>query len=186
MQESQKAITLSHRSIQLGKSKKRKTEFSEFFSKHMKTCRYNNRKINKRFVADTLGLSYELFRKKVGGQKPLTKRDLIIAIGMVLKMDVDETNMALRMHSMLELKTSSQECEEENLTLEDQRDAILSGFLEGELTSIEEVNNILALHKLTLLDLNDTRQHASPENPQTRFRIAKKMCRVQPTIFYIR
>ena len=42
---------------------------------------------------------------------------------------------------MLELKTSSQECEEENLTLEDRRDEILSGFLEGEFSSIEKVNN---------------------------------------------
>ena len=86
MNNQRETFSISKRCIDLQKERNdRKTEFSKFFSKNVKTCIYNNHKIDKRDVATMLGFSYEMFRKKVGGQKPISKRDLVVAICMVLK-----------------------------------------------------------------------------------------------------
>lgn len=174
MNNQRETFSISKRCIDLQKERNdRKTEFSKFFSKNVKTCIYNNHKIDKRDVATMLGFSYEMFRKKVGGQKPISKRDLVVAICMVLKLDEDQTNAALRMHGMLELQTAAREFEEDQTRI-DQRDSILAGFLNGRFTSINAVNSILTQNELTILDLNDSRRHSSQHVQNPQFRIAHK------------
>lgn len=174
MNNQRETFSISKRCIDLQKERNdRKTEFSKFFSKYVKTCIYNNHKIDKRDVATMLGFSYEMFRKKVGGQKPISKRDLVVAICMVLKLDEDQTNAALRMHGMLELQTVARDFEEDQTRI-DQRDSILAGFLNGRFTSINAVNSILTQNELTILDLNDSRRHSSQHVQNPQFRIAHK------------
>ena len=185
MPDNRPTINILHRTIVPRGNRRNATEFSNFFHQRLRECREGGKPVRTRDVAEKLGIEYGFFRKKVGGQKPIKKRDLVIAICMVLRLDPAETNMALRMHSMLELK-GNKEIDEDNITREDLRDDVLRGFLESSFVSIDEVNVSLAQNGFRLLDLNDSRKPTSkvPHSPPLSIVKKEVFCDIDYILYF--
>ena len=131
-----------------------KTEMleEESFSQFIKYYRTHSRlgkKMTTKDLAKEVGIAPEIFRKIINMQKPTKKRDCILAICAVLKMNVEEANETLsRYHSMLLLNEDSH------------RDALFMMILNGQqdyYLDLETINLILNANDCDSLDLITSR-----------------------------
>lgn len=60
--------------------KKKKTPFSELVHNQLKTCRIGIRTMKMADISMATGINNETVRKMIGGQKPIKKRDFVIAV----------------------------------------------------------------------------------------------------------
>jgi hypothetical protein len=107
-------------------------------------------KISLRELARMINIDYEYFRKIINMNKPTKKRDCIIVICALLKMDEMETNEALNLYQFMPA-----------LSEQNKRDALLIELLENQANNksapltITAINNRLAMHNLPELDIID-------------------------------
>lgn len=167
-------IKISYRkTVITDQPKKKKSPFSELVHNQLKTCKNGTHTMKMTDISRAIGINNETVRKMIGGQKPVKKRDFVIAVCMITKMDRDQTDQALRLHQMLELKTNADSyiCDETTMEDEDPRDTILVGFLEGDFISVYQVNSVLLQNGFLPLDLiNENSTHRQ----NNRYRIAEK------------
>lgn len=82
----------------------RYTSFAEFFKGKLKLLsREEGKKISTREFAERFGTTYNYFRRIVNQQFSTKKRDCIIAVCTMLKVDAASTNCALRLYGLPEL-----------------------------------------------------------------------------------
>lgn len=174
MNDQNKTIQISYRNTVIAdQPKKKKTPFSELVHNQLKECTIGTRHMKMADISTALDMGYETVRKMIGGQKPIKKRDFVIAVCMITKMDKDQTDKALRFNQMLELKTDADSyvVSETLMADEDLRDKLLVNFLEGRFKSIDQVNETLNQNSLPPLDLLNEK---STQRQNNRFRIAEK------------
>ena len=133
-----------------GSPEKTKDAFSRYFARMLKKRNEENEQaVTKKDIANMLGISPELFRKYVNGEKPIKKRDCIIAICAMLQADSCDTNEALYYFDMNELEEY------------DKRDYILMDILDNQFShfqSIDEINDKLKVDYFPRLDIIDHRR----------------------------
>ena len=133
--------------------------FSEIIKKRIK--KYNNiypKQTSIKIIAKEVDIGPEMFRKIINQQKPTKKRDLIIVIGIILKMKLKTINKALYAYNKMA-----------KLNKSDSRDRFFIGiFYQFETDeafnvsySIEKINLRLMRNKLEPLDLHDYRKKSS-------------------------
>lgn len=128
---------------------KKKGEFSAFVEAYRKTLvKPEGGRVTTKELAARMGIEYEQFRKILNKQKPTKKRDFVIALCAVLKIDAEETNTALALYDMPPLNTEYPRDDELITILEEQMDAKLS---------IQEISQRLVRNKHQPLDLIDRR-----------------------------
>ena len=124
--------------------------FSEFIKQRQRAFEYDP--IKTRQLASLFNIDYEYFRKIINRSKPTQKRDLIIAICAVLKMDIDQTNIGLELYYM------------EPLNCDNRRDDEIMSLLEeysvedSPALTIETINNTLSDAGYPELDLVSHRE----------------------------
>ena len=121
--------------------------------------------------AELLGLSQGMYQKIVNKQKPTQSRDCIIAMCVSLLLDVDQTNLALKLYSFM--PGLDERCPRDQKIIE-----ILNGETENEI-SIETVNNRLTRYGYApLMIINHRKKNLkpkdTPEKPVFPYKILKK------------
>ena len=129
-----------------------------------------------RELAEKVGIGYEQFRKMVNGQKPITKRDFVIAVCAMLRLDADEANEALDMQDMLPLGKDRA------------RDAEIMDVLDLQLSdclTIEQINRRLVARGFEELDVIDRRGPSYASLSQCPFRVSKEsvVCEVDELLY---
>lgn len=106
-------------------------------------------------LAGRVGISPEMFRKILNKQKPNQSRDCIIAICAALKLDVEDTNEALRIYQYMP-----------KLDKDSPRDKLIIQVLEGDFDediSVSAVNGRLQRDGYMPLDIVKSRAHKGKE-----------------------
>lgn len=85
------------------------TDFATFMSDKIKECRDNHQdggasSVNRNTIASSLKIDLSTLTKILNGGQKTKKRDLIIAICFELKLNKEETNMALNLYGMAALR----------------------------------------------------------------------------------
>lgn len=136
------------------------------FSQLIKYHRYHSRpdkKLSTKDLAKRVGIGPEIFRKIINMQKPTKKRDCIIAICAVLKMNVQETNKALNYYN--------------NMPLLDQgapRDNLLMTILEYQKESyldLDNINALLTINNYSSLDIINSRGISKTYETDTLYKV---------------
>ena len=129
-----------------------KRSFSEFFRFHLKKqSAAGGQRLTTRSVAETLGISYERFRKIVNLELPTRKRDCIIAVCAVLHADSTDTSYALHCCGMSALDES------------DPRDCLLMTALDLQESAVPEINAALTAQTFPPLDIISHRTQKQPQ-----------------------
>ena len=134
-----------------------KDAFSKFFDSKLKEYneKYGTSRKTKDIAAE-LGISHDLFRKYINKEKVTDKRDLIIAICAILKLDTTDTNIGLNAYNMTEL-------DDYNI-----RDEIIMNILdntEDNSAPIDEINSELESKYYPKLNIHTHRNISKTVDP---------------------
>ena len=132
--------------------------FSDFIKDMRKgvVSQFGKQGITTRELAELVGIDYEQFRKIVNMNKPTKKRDCIIAICAVLRLDLDETNEALVLYNHMPT------LDEDTIN---KRDLKLIEILDEQFINpltIAKINQRLVLNGFPELDIIDHRRSVKP------------------------
>lgn len=98
-------LTFCKEQVFSDRPEKTKEAFSNFFDRMLnKLNEATGQAVTKKTIGSMLGIAYELFRKYINREKPIKKRDCIIAICAMLRADSCDTNEALYYFDMDELE----------------------------------------------------------------------------------
>lgn len=130
--------------------RKNSKPFSKLIASHREECTITDkdgkrRKMKTRDISDALHIDYETTRKIINMQRPTKKRDYIIAICALVKMDSDETNEALELYNNMP-----------KLDGRKKRDCELKSILdslEKDPLDIDEINRRLCRNGVPMLDI---------------------------------
>lgn len=106
-------------------------------------------------LAERVGISHEMFRKILNKQKPKQSRDCIIAICAALKLDVEDTNEALRIYQYM--PKLDEDSPRDNLIIQ-----VLNGDFDGDI-SVDAVNVRLQQNGYPILDIVKSRARKGKE-----------------------
>ena len=127
--------------------------------------------ISTRELAEMINIDYEQFRKIVNQNKPTKKRDCIIMICILLRLDPDETNEALRLYQYMPMLDA------EN----DRDDALIDIIFDNTIhpLSLEEINERLERNHLPKMDIIDHRppQKNVQKKKSSKYTVLKKVVR---------
>ena len=150
-----------------------KEAFSRFVkSKRKEIINEDGKKgITTRELADMINIDYEQFRKIVNQNKPTKKRDCIIMICILLRLDSYETNEALHLYQYMPM-----------LDQENDRDDVLIDIIEENTIhplSLKEINERLERNYLPEMDIIDHRppQKIVHKKKNPKYKILKKVVR---------
>ncbi|MCR4890352.1 MAG: hypothetical protein K5979_14445 [Ruminococcus sp.] len=161
--------------------------FSEFFKAKISIILDENGEVankktiakEKELIADQLGIDYESFKKFINEQKQIKKRDLVIAICVLIKANSTETDEVLDFFKMPELEPSWDEIES--------RDDVLIDILDSKCEkpySVAEINKKLTDKHYNNLDIIDHKKKDSLRKEYPYPLIKKKIeCRVDELIY---
>lgn len=155
--------------------------FSNFIKKkrELENSHIGKKYLSTKELAERVDIDYEQFRKIINMNKPTKKRDCIIAICLALRLDSDETNMALQLYNYMPQLNSA-----------DLRDDLIINILEEQLEypkTISEINDRLNLNSFPPLDIIDHRPatRINKKYSNTSFKIIKKKSRTySDDLFY--
>ena len=102
----------------------------------------------------TFGSEYDRFRKIVNMSRPTHKRDIIVAICVVLQMTVDEANHALILYKMPTLDSSIKRDMVFIQALENHQAKSFGSNKNGQIDYVENIDNLLRSHGCNALDLH--------------------------------
>ena len=97
----QNKIQLNQQTTNLEQTKQEK--FADYIKEKRKEIISPSGKkgLKTRELAESLDINYEQFRKILNMNKPTKKRDCIIAICAMLRLDIDDTNKALKLYQYM-------------------------------------------------------------------------------------
>lgn len=139
-----------------------KNSFSELIKYHRYHSR-PNKKLSTKDLAKRVGIGPEIFRKIINMQKPTKKRDCIIAICAVLKMNIKETNKALNYYNNMPL-----------LDYSSPRDNLLMTILEYQkecYLDLDSINALLTINNYSSLDTINSRGISKTYETQTSYHV---------------
>ena len=171
MPDQDSSVLLSERDL-LETSSEQKS-FSEFYRFHRKQVKDASGKVlTTKNVALQLGISPEMLKKIVNKNKPTKKRDCIIAICAVLRLDAEETTDALHRY-----------CGFPGLDTDDPREDLLFTILEEQfenMLTIDEINNRLKQNGFSELDIIDHKRHSKRivQEVDSRYKLLAKKVRI--------
>ncbi len=120
-------------------------------------------------IAKNLGVSsIDMLKKRINKQKPTKNRDFVIGLCAVLGCNSAETDLALKLYDF------------RDLDIEDTRDDTIIDYLEkneGDISSIENINEFLASCNLSELDIN-SRKSANKNNTIKPYKVIKQRTRI--------
>lgn len=102
----------------------------------------------------TFESEYDRFRKIVNMSRPTKKRDIIVAICVVLQMTTDEANHALILYNMPALDSSIKRDEVFIQILENQQFNSLRPNKNGKIDFVDSIDTLLRYHGCNALDLH--------------------------------
>ena len=144
-----------------------KQSLSVFFHEKLKAlCKSEGRTISTRDIAEMLGIRYELFRKMINRESPTNRRDCIIAICAMLRVGLDDTNLALHYNDDMP-------------PLDDYhpRDLILIDILNNQsddFKTIDEINEKLEINYQPILDIIHHKQPKPKNNKRSSYKPVRK------------
>ena len=140
--------------------------FAGFFRGKLKRLSgIEGRKITTKQFAEMFGSNYESFRKAVNKRQPTKQRDYIIAICVLLRVDADSTNIALRLYGMPELNDYFK------------RDEILWDILStqpDDPKSVDEINKVLTSQCLEPLNIIRNKNEEKVEKKKSPYKLVRK------------
>ena len=97
----QNKIQLNQQTTNLEQTKQEK--FADYIKEKRKEIisPSGKKRLKTRELAESLDINYEQFRKILNMNKPTKKRDCIIAICAILRLDIDDTNKALKLYQYM-------------------------------------------------------------------------------------
>ena len=166
----QEGIKISEKQYVVGYDKE---AFSQFVKSKRKDLisKKGKKGITTRELADMINIDYEQFRKIVNQNKPTKKRDCIIMICILLRLDSYETNQALHLYQYMPM-----------LDQENDRDDVLIDIIEENTMhplSLKEINERLERNYLPEMDIIDHRpsQKIVQKKNKSKYKILKKVVR---------
>ena len=143
------------------------------FSKYIKEKNKSNIDFSTKELAKTLGVKYEYFRKIINKESPTPHKDLIIALCALLKLNVDETNIALELYGFPTLTntddkhiSSLREDIQEELIRDNVFISVLTKGVKGR-QCINEINKVLADNGVRKLTYNFSKNSTNNKSDYT-------------------
>lgn len=126
--------------------------------------------ISSRQLSELFEMDYEMFRKILNAQKPTKKRDFIISVGIMLKMNSLTINKCLSYYDNMPI-----------LNKADKRDALLiymandeNKNITGERKNLAEINEELEIGGFPELDIFDNKVKSNKQEKNMPFKILDK------------